>query len=74
MRLAIHLYNIGTIATIGRRTGIVFVLGFSDFVAWCLWRTGYLTKLPGMPKMLRITADWTFLSEPSTTESPAINH
>jgi hypothetical protein len=53
---------------------MVFVLGFSDFVAWCLWRTGYLTKLPGLPKMLRITADWTFLSEPSTTESPAINH
>jgi hypothetical protein len=73
MRLAIHLYDIGTIGTIGRRTGMR-VLGFSDFVAWCLWRTVYLTKLPGLRKMLRITADSTFLSETSTTESPAINH
>jgi NADH dehydrogenase FAD-containing subunit len=74
MRLAIHLYNIGTIATIRRRTGMVFELGFSDFVAWCLWRTVYLTKLTALPKKLRIMADWTFLPETSTTESPAINH
>jgi hypothetical protein len=43
LRLAIHLYDIGTIATIGRRTGMR-VSGFSDFVAWCLWRTVYLTN------------------------------
>jgi NADH dehydrogenase FAD-containing subunit len=67
-------FGLGTIATIGRRTGMVFVLEFSDFVAWCLWRTVYLTKLPGLPKMLRIMADWTFLSETSRTESSAINH
>jgi hypothetical protein len=73
MRLAIHLYDIGAIPTIGHRIGMR-VLGFSDFVAWCLWRTVYLTKLPGLPKMLRIMADWTFLSETSTTKSPAINH
>jgi hypothetical protein len=53
MPLAIHLYNIGTIATIRCRTGMR-VQGFSDFVAWCLWHTVYLTKLPGLPKMLRI--------------------
>src|SRR6267143_1946596 len=51
----------GQLATIGRRTGVAMVFGikFSGFVAWCLWRTVYLMKLPRLPKKLRVMVGWT---------------
>lgn len=53
--------TIGQLATIGRRTGVARVLGwnFSGFVAWWLWRTIYLSKLPRFEKKLRVMLDWT---------------
>ena len=38
----------GQLAPIGRRTGVANILGmkFSGFIAWWLWRTIYLFKLP----------------------------
>lgn len=53
--------TIGQLATIGRRTGVASILGvnFSGFVAWWLWRTIYLSKLPGFEKKLRVAFDWT---------------
>lgn len=53
--------TIGQLATIGRRTGVANILGvnFSGFVAWWLWRTIYLSKLPGLEKKLRVAFDWT---------------
>jgi len=53
--------TIGQLATIGRRTGVANVLGvnFSGFVAWWLWRTIYLSKLPRFEKKLRVAFDWT---------------
>jgi len=53
--------TIGQLATIGRRTGVANILGvnFSGFVAWWLWRTIYLSKLPGFEKKLRVAFDWT---------------
>jgi NADH dehydrogenase len=52
---------IGQLAAIGRRTGVAKILGFkfSGFVAWWLWRTIYLSKLPRLEKKLRVTLDWT---------------
>jgi len=52
---------IGQLAAIGRRTGVAKILGFkfSGFVAWWLWRTIYLSKLPRIEKKLRVTLDWT---------------
>jgi NADH dehydrogenase len=52
---------IGQLATIGRRTGVAKILGFkfSGFIAWWLWRTIYLSKLPRAEKKLRVTLDWT---------------
>ena len=52
---------IGQLAAIGRRTGVAKILGFkfSGFVAWWLWRTIYLSKLPRAEKKLRVTLDWT---------------
>jgi NADH:ubiquinone reductase (H+-translocating) len=53
--------TIGMLAAIGRRTGVanVFGINFSGFVAWWLWRTIYLSKLPGLEKKLRVALDWT---------------
>src|SRR5437660_4371376 len=53
--------TLGQLATIGRRTGVAMVFGikFSGFVAWALWRTIYLMKLPRLPKKLRVMVAWT---------------
>jgi NADH dehydrogenase len=52
---------IGQLAAIGRRTGVARVFGFkfSGFVAWWLWRTIYLGKLPRLEKKVRVAIDWT---------------
>jgi NADH dehydrogenase len=49
------------LASIGRRTGVARILGmnFSGFVAWWLWRSIYLSKLPGFEKKLRVGLEWT---------------
>jgi NADH dehydrogenase len=53
--------TIGQLAALGRRTGVAQILGynFSGFVAWWLWRTIYLMKLPRFEKKLRVALDWT---------------
>jgi NADH dehydrogenase len=53
--------TIGQLASLGRRTGVAQILGvnFSGFVAWWLWRTVYLAKLPRFEKKLRVALDWT---------------
>jgi hypothetical protein len=38
---------------------MVFGMKFSGFVAWCLWRTVYLMKLPRLSKKLRVMITWT---------------
>lgn len=49
------------LAAIGRRTGVARIMriNFSGFVAWWLWRTIYLSKLPRLEKKLRVAFDWT---------------
>jgi NADH:quinone reductase (non-electrogenic) len=53
--------TIGQLASIGRRSGVarIFGINFSGFVAWWLWRTVYLSKLPRLEKKLRVALDWT---------------
>jgi len=53
--------TLGQLATIGCRKGVAMVFGikFSGFVAWVLWRTVYLMKLPRLPKKLRVMVGWT---------------
>lgn len=53
--------TIGQLAAIGRRTGVarIFGVNFSGFIAWWLWRTIYLSKLPRLEKKLRVALDWT---------------
>ena len=52
--------TIGQLASIGRRTGVAQVLGmrFSGFIAWWLWRSVYLSKLPGVTKKARVAIKW----------------
>jgi NADH dehydrogenase len=53
--------TLGLLASIGRRTGVARILSinFSGFVAWWLWRTIYLLKLPRIEKKVRVALDWT---------------
>jgi NADH:ubiquinone reductase (H+-translocating) len=53
--------TIAQLAAIGRRTGVANILGlnFSGFIAWWLWRTIYLSKLPRLEKKIRVAFDWT---------------
>jgi NADH dehydrogenase len=37
----------------------MFGVNFSGFLAWWLWRTVYLSKLPRFEKKLRVAIDWT---------------
>jgi len=52
----------GQLATIGDRAAVaeVFGLHFKGFIAWWMWRTIYLSKLPGIRRKLRVMIDWTF--------------
>jgi NADH dehydrogenase len=52
---------LGQLAAIGKRTGVaqIFGMNFSGFVAWWLWRTIYLSKLPRFEKKCRVALDWT---------------
>jgi NADH:quinone reductase (non-electrogenic) len=52
---------LGQLASIGRRTGVANILGwrFHGFIAWWLWRSIYLAKLPGLDRKVRVALDWT---------------
>lgn len=53
--------GLGELASIGHRTAVASILGmqFSGFIAWFLWRSIYLSKLPGFDRKLRVMIDWT---------------
>jgi NADH dehydrogenase len=74
--------TIGQLAALGRRTGVAQIFGFnfSGFIAWWLWRTIYLMKLPRFEKKLRVALDWTldliFTKDPVqflTLRSPTVS-
>lgn len=52
---------LGMLASLGQRSAVAQIFGIqiSGFIAWFLWRTIYLSKLPGMIRRLRVTLDWT---------------
>ena len=53
---------LGQLATVGSREAVAEIMGyrFSGFIAWWMWRTIYLAKLPGTARKLRVIFDWTF--------------
>ena len=57
-----HYRSMGTMASLGARRGVVaFPGGFvlTGFLAWVMWRTYYLARLPGWDRRLRVAFDWT---------------
>lgn len=53
--------TMGQLAIVGERTGVADVMGlrFSGLIAWFLWRTYYLMRIPQLEKRLRVVLDWT---------------
>jgi NADH:ubiquinone reductase (H+-translocating) len=54
--------TIGQLAAIGHRVGVARIFGiqFSGFLAWWMWRTIYLSKLPHWEKRVHVALGWTF--------------
>jgi len=53
---------LGTMASLGGQRGVVgFPNGFvlTGFLAWWLWRTYYLLRIPGLYRKVRVALDWT---------------
>ena len=53
--------GLGELASIGHQTAVASIMGmrFSGFIAWFMWRSIYLSKLPGLDRKVRIMIDWT---------------
>jgi NADH dehydrogenase len=53
--------TMGMLASIGHHTGVASMFGFkfSGFIAWWMWRSVYLAKLPRFVKKLRVVMSWT---------------
>ncbi|HSO73692.1 MAG TPA: NAD(P)/FAD-dependent oxidoreductase [Blastocatellia bacterium] len=53
--------TMGQLAIVGERTGVADIMGlrFSGLMAWFLWRTYYLMRIPQLEKRLRVVMDWT---------------
>ncbi|MEO0417046.1 MAG: CBS domain-containing protein, partial [Verrucomicrobiota bacterium] len=53
--------GLGELASIGHQTAVANVMGvkFSGFFAWFMWRTIYLSKLPGWDRRIRVVFEWT---------------
>lgn len=53
--------TLGTLVALGHRTAVAEIRGwkFSGFLAWFIWRTVYLSRLPGLEKKVRVALDWT---------------
>jgi NADH:quinone reductase (non-electrogenic) len=56
-----HFDSLGTLCVVGHHSACAEIKGFkfSGFFAWFLWRTLYLSKLPGLERKVRVVADWT---------------
>jgi NADH dehydrogenase len=52
---------LGKLGALGHRSAVaeMFGLRIAGFLAWWLWRTVYLMKLPGLDRKLRVAVDWT---------------
>jgi NADH dehydrogenase len=53
---------LGMMASLGGRRGVAGLNGrflLTGFLAWVVWRTYYLLRLPGLDRRIRVAADWT---------------
>jgi NADH:ubiquinone reductase (H+-translocating) len=54
--------SLGTMASLGARRGVAQLPGgfvLTGFIAWFLWRSYYLARLPGLDRQVRVAFDWT---------------
>lgn len=53
--------ELGKLGALGHRSAVaqVFGINVSGFLAWFMWRTIYLMKLPGWGRRLKVAASWT---------------
>ncbi len=54
--------SLGTMASLGGRRGVAALPGgivLTGFLAWFLWRSYYLARLPGLDRQVRVAFDWT---------------
>ncbi|MCI0485784.1 MAG: FAD-dependent oxidoreductase [Blastocatellia bacterium] len=53
--------GLGTMGALGHRSAVAEIFGMkiSGFVAWWMWRSIYLMKLPGWGRRLKVATDWT---------------
>lgn len=54
--------RLGMMASLGNRDGVAQLPGnrmVTGWPAWLLWRAYYLSRLPGLPRKLRVAGDWT---------------
>ncbi|MGH7898590.1 MAG: cyclic nucleotide-binding domain-containing protein, partial [Candidatus Binatia bacterium] len=52
--------GLGKMGSLGHRSAVAEVFGFnvSGFLAWWMWRTIYLMKLPGWGRRLKVATSW----------------
>jgi NADH:ubiquinone reductase (H+-translocating) len=57
-----HFRPQGLLATIGHHNGVaeIYRLKFSGLLAWFLWRSVYLLKIPTLSRKLNVVVDWTW--------------
>lgn len=54
--------SLGMMASLGGRKAVAQLPGnrvLTGFLAWLVWRTYYLSRLPGLDRKLRVAFDWT---------------
>jgi NADH:ubiquinone reductase (H+-translocating) len=53
--------GLGQMGALGHHSAVAQILGvkLSGFIAWWLWRTIYLMKLPGWGRRLKVATSWT---------------
>lgn len=60
-RRAFTFKALGKLGSLGHHSAVAEVFGIklSGFLAWWLWRSVYLMKLPGLERKIRVATDWT---------------
>jgi NADH dehydrogenase len=58
---AFNFKDLGKLGALGHRSAVAEIMGVpvSGFLAWWLWRTIYLSKLPGWGRRLKVATSWT---------------
>lgn len=53
--------SLGSLGSLGRGSAVAQIFGMriSGFLAWFLWRSVYLSKMPGFNRKVRVAMDWT---------------